>query len=80
MLKLENVGPNQTVIQIESGLVLFSYSTPVAACINGQYYITEKYHSNTTSKHISKFIGDYDLAKEKPQEWFNGLLDVKSNI
>lgn len=38
--------------------MLFSYETLVAVFVPGEgYYVTRSYYSNSTSKHINKFVG-----------------------
>ena len=56
-MKLKNKGSNETEIRFKNGNVFFfSYDTPVAAYINRKYYKTSKYHSQTTSRHINRFL------------------------
>jgi hypothetical protein len=59
-MELTRIGPNTTVLNFPSKriMVLFSYSTPVAALVFGQGYLkTDQHYSITTSKHINKWIG-----------------------
>ena len=56
-MKIKPIGSNQTVMETETGEILFSYSTPVAARLAGRGLIkTRKFHSTTTSKHINSWI------------------------
>lgn len=72
---LHTFGENRTEIQIGNVAIFFSYSTPVACYIGGMgYFRTMEKHSNTTTKHINKWLGGVKY-QEKPQEWFNSLLD-----
>lgn len=71
-MKLREIGSNQTEIILDNATVLFSYETPVAAWVNGKGYRTDKFWSNTTSKHISRY-GLKD-AEKKPQEFFDNLV------
>lgn len=81
-MKLNHIGSNQTELTIEKNgiqyIILFSYNTPVACQIYHEgltvYKKTEKKHSVTTSKHINKWLGDI-RAEEKPQEFFNNLVE-----
>ena len=52
-MKINNVGSNMTELSTNSGaVVLFSYSTPVAAMLpSGQYVKTDKKYSATTTRH-----------------------------
>jgi len=69
----KTLGPNQFVHTMPNGdETFFSYDTPVAARIGGKYYRTDKKWSNTTSKHISNYLGGEE-AEEKPQEFFDNL-------
>jgi hypothetical protein len=71
-MKLNHIGSNQTLVTTASAVVLFSYSTPVAAFINGEYYRTEKNWSKTTTRHINSWIGPIK-AKKMPQLFFDTL-------
>lgn len=59
-MEMKRTGPNTTIIQTNGGdRIFFSYSEPVAAFIEGRgYFKSEKYFSNTTSGHVSKWLGD----------------------
>lgn len=71
-MKLKKLGTNQTEITLANGAqVLFSYSTPVAAWIDGQFYKTEQQYSKTTSRHVNAWT---HCAVSKPQEFFNQLV------
>jgi CRISPR/Cas system-associated protein Csm6 len=74
-LSIKPVGSNMTELHFSGGVVLFSYRTPVACQLNGKgYFRTAKKWSVTTSKHINKWL-DGVKAEEKPQEFFDGLVD-----
>jgi hypothetical protein len=59
-------------------VVLISYSTPVAAFLPGDgWYKTEKKWSSTTSKQVNQWLKEndvFDLAKTKPQTFFDSLI------
>jgi len=57
-MKINNVGSNMTELSTNSGaVILFSYSTPVAAMLpSGQYVRTEKKYSATTTRHVNKWL------------------------
>ncbi len=76
-MKLKNKGSNETEIRFKNGNVFFfSYDTPVAAYINRKYYQTSKYHSQTTSRHINRFLhGDTVNATQKPQFFFDEEME-----
>lgn len=57
MLSINSIGSNQTELHIDDLTVLFSYSTPVAYCIDGKgYFKVDEFYSVTTSKHINKWL------------------------
>jgi hypothetical protein len=56
---LQQIGPNQTLVTFMGGSwVLFSYNTPVVLCKPncGRVFVTSKYHSKTTTKHVADFV------------------------
>jgi len=71
-MNLKPLASNKTELTLGDGTqVLFSYQTPVACWINGEYFKTSKKWSNTTSRHINSWV---HLATEKPQEFFDNLV------
>tara|TARA_Y100001970_G_scaffold293918_1_gene444609 strand:- start:6491 stop:6769 length:279 start_codon:yes stop_codon:yes gene_type:complete len=75
LMQLRQIASNMTQLDLANGTsVLFSYRTPVACLSDNGYYRTSKYWSVTTSRHINKWLGGV-LAKEQPQEFFNGLCN-----
>jgi len=71
-MNLKPLASNKTELTLEDGTqVLFSYETPVACWIQGEYFKTSKKWSNTTSRHINSWV---HLATEKPQEYFDNLV------
>lgn len=71
-MKLNPIGSNQFEVTVNGAVILFSYSTPVAANVDGAFYRTAKHWSTTTSKHINRWL-DGRQAETKPQEWFENL-------
>lgn len=71
-MRIVPIKPNVTLLVIHNTEILFSYQTPVAACINGVFYKTSMAHSVTTSKHINQWLGKVDFTL-KPQSFFNDL-------
>ena len=73
-MKIRNIGSNMTELSTEKATILFSYSTPVAACLNDGFgfFRTAKKKNVTTSRHINKWL-DGRNATEKPQEFFDAL-------
>jgi len=76
MFTLKAVGSNQTVVYFTPDrFVFFSYSTPVAAYLDGSYYISEEKFSNTTSRHINQWLGSQKKSSNiVPQKFFENLL------
>jgi hypothetical protein len=67
-MKVRQIGHNQIQVSKRNGTFLVSYETPVAAHIDGIGYLrTEKFWSNTTSRHINKWLDGY-TANLIPQE------------
>ena len=72
-MKLTPIASNMTVLELDNGTeVLFSYSTPVAGKIMPFYYhfltlpgffVTEENYSRTTTRHINRYLSQYDLKK-----------------
>jgi hypothetical protein len=73
-LKLKTLGANRTELTLDDGtVVLFSYSTPVAAHVPGVGYVrTEQSWSRTTAKHIGQW-GARE-APTRPQAFFDALV------
>ena len=72
-MKINNIGSNMTEVEMKNGSILVSYSTPVAANIEGRFYKTAKKWSVTTSKHINKWLSGAK-AEVKEQEYFDNLI------
>lgn len=74
-MKVRNIESNQTEIEANGKLILVSYSTPVAAFVDGKPYRTATKYSATTSRHINQWLGaSREQSEEKPQEFFDNLL------
>jgi len=72
-LKLRVQGSNATVVYFGDDVeVLFSYETPVAARICGQWYRTEVSFSVTTQRHITAHLRGVK-PEERPQAFFDDL-------
>ena len=82
-MKLKIIGPNQTSLHFDEMIVFFSYETPVAAIVQmtsglWKMLTTSKRHSNTTTKHINKFVDEnkflvQGITEHKEQEYFDNL-------
>lgn len=73
-MKLKPIGSNMTELETEKATILFSYSTPVAACMkDGSGFVrTDRRWSVTTSRHINKWLRGAQ-AKEVPQAELDDL-------
>lgn len=75
-MRLKVIGPNQTEIDTDKATVLFSYSTPVAACIVGRGWVrTATTYSRTTSKHINAWLPKSAKVETIPQAELDKLID-----
>ena len=74
-MKLTPIAANQTLISYNNGReVFFSYKTPVAGyCPDKGYLRTEDWYSQTTTKHINKYLGALNYSKVS-QETINNLV------
>lgn len=78
-MKLTPIAANMTELELEDGTaVFFSYRTPVAAFVPGTGIVrTEKFFSQTTSKHINKWIrknAPSATVTQVPQEEIESLV------
>lgn len=63
-LHLTKLGTNQTEVRYGNNHILFSYSTPVAFSDNaGNCFVTSKFWSKTTSKHINSWLAGRKATK-----------------
>ena len=73
-MKLERLGASKSLLTLSSGSEIFySYNTPVAAQVAGDFYKTKEYYSKTTSKHISQYLNGRD-AEEVEQSFINQIV------
>lgn len=58
---------NQTELRLNDWIVFFSYQTPVVAVdrCNGTVYVTEKKWSQTTTRHINKYLSSLSRINEQ---------------
>jgi len=59
-VSLKVLGSNMTELVLSSGTVLFSYETAVAAKKAGLLYVSNVRYSNTTERHIKKWLKHVD--------------------
>ena len=75
-MKLTPIAANRNVISYNNGSeVFFSYSTPVAGyCPDKGYLRTTQWYSQTTTKHINKYLPSNVEWTEVSQETINNLV------
>ena len=58
MIRIKQIASNMTVLYRDGSEILFSYQTPVAVydVKRGEYLRTETKYSQTTSRHINKWL------------------------
>ena len=62
-MKLIPYGSNQNLVEINKDTEIFySYKTAVAGKIKGKYYRTNKWYSQTTTRHINNFPVSLSLS------------------
>ncbi len=83
-MKVKSIGANKTELELKDLLILVSYETPVAVIRFDSILVsgatkTDKYWSNTTSKHINTWLKEFGFNPSKvgtmDQSWFNQLLE-----
>jgi len=77
-MRLKKLGANETILCDGTREIFFSYETPVAAWVAGKLYITDEFHSRTTSKHINRFIQRFSpniIPEEKYQGFFDSFVE-----
>jgi len=75
-MNIKNIASNMTELKTNDGaVVLFSYSTPVAAMLpSGRYIKTATWYSVTTTKHVNKWLkGVFSDVEAVAQESLDNL-------
>jgi hypothetical protein len=73
-MRLKPIAKNQTEItKMDGTLIFFSYDTPVACCIENQFYRTDKKWSVTTTRHINAWL-DGRPAETVSQQWIDSMV------
>ena len=68
-MKLKKLASNMTELTLSNGdTVLYSYDTPVAGWDEVGAYRTNKFFSQTTTKHINKYLGGKDIGRQVSHE------------
>ena len=74
IMKLNPVGSNMNVVEVNGKSVLFSYKTPVAGYDDQGAFRSEDWFSMTTTKHINKYLGGKDVGRKVSQSYIEGLV------
>ena len=77
-MKLKQLGSNMAELATNSGaVILFSYSTPVAAMLpSGQYVKSSEWYSQTTTRHINKWLqGVFADVETRSPEFISNLTE-----
>jgi len=64
-MKLNPIKSNMTELELNNKVILFSYKTPVAMCDYSNIYKTDRYYSQTTSKHINQWANMRNTSKDE---------------
>lgn len=78
-MRIKPIQANMTELSLADGTnILFSYETPVACFTydhdgNSHLYKTDKKWSNTTTRHMNKWLGG-STVETMPQEYFDNLV------
>lgn len=78
-MKLRVLGPNQTEVEADVAVVLFSYNVPVAAKIADEYFTVDRKYSTTTTRHINAWING-SKTTPRNQRFFDNLLVVRKAV
>ena len=74
-MKLIPYGSNQNLVEINKDTEIFySYKTAVAGKIKGKYYRTNKWYSQTTTRHINNYLGKLKYLECHPS-FFESIVD-----
>ena len=67
-MKLKKIANNVTMLDFGNRFIVFSYETPVIYHDCETLYVTDKFWSKTTSKHINQFLGGRNSVAIKQDE------------
>ena len=74
-MKLIPFGSNQNLVEINKDTEIFySYETAVAGKIKGKYYRTNRWYSQTTTRHINNYLGKLKYLECNPS-FFESIVD-----
>ena len=80
-MKLTSIAKNQNIVSYNDGTeVFFSYETPVAGFHPDLGYVkTEDWYSSTTTRHINKWLADFNYTVVS-QDVINNLAEGNGYI
>ena len=64
-MKLNPIKSNMTELELNGKVILFSYKTPVAMCDYSNIYKTDRFYSQTTTKHINQWASMRNTSKDE---------------
>ena len=67
-MKLKQITNNVTMLNLGNRYLVFSYETPVIYHDGETVYVTDKFWSKTTSKHIKQFLDGRNSVVIKQDE------------
>ena len=74
-MKVTQLGSNQTLLTLGHNEVLFSYETPVAGYDERiGWFRTEEKFSQTTTKHINKYLAQLKFTVV-PQQYIENIVE-----
>ena len=77
-MELQSRAKNRTVLIFNNGIteILFSYDTPVAGYSDKLGFVkTNKWYSQTTTRHINKYLRESTLNLDKVKEVDQSVID-----
>ena len=80
-MNLNPIQANMTELSINGLTILFSYKTPVAFInyTDNKVFKTSKHWSQTTTRHINKWLALNDISKDKAIETTQESIDALIN-
>ena len=73
-MNIRQIASNMTELNLNGVSVLFSYQTPVAGWDDNGAFRTTEWYSQTTTRHINKYLGGKAVCRTVPQSHINELV------
>ena len=73
-MNIRQIASNMTELNLNGLSVLFSYQTPVAGWDDNGAFRTTEWYSQTTTRHINKYLGGKAVGRTVPQSHINELV------